>query len=154
MLFLQFHLGKDRYVLDVEQIEEVLPYVAAKAIPGTPDGVVGVINYHGRPVPLIDLSVLALGRPSAPVMSTRIILIRYPSADRIARLLGLVAERATEILARDAADFGPSGIEAGTPPYLGSVATDDHGIIQLIEVEALLPAEIREILFQQIATVS
>lgn len=154
MLLLMFHLDKDRYVLDVGQIEEVLPYVAAKAIPRTPDGVVGAISYHGRPVPLIDLCVLALGRPSAEVMSTRIILVRYPAEGGREPLLGLVAERATEIIARDASDFGPSGVDAGTPPYLGPVATDDHGILQLVRVEALLPAGIRDALFRQIEAVS
>jgi len=150
MLFLMFHLDDDRYVLDAGQIEEILPYVAAKAIPGTPRGVAGAINYHGASVPLIDLAMLALGRSSAAVMSTRIILARYPAEDRQPRLLGLVAERATEILVRDAADFGPSGLDAGTPGYLGPVAPDEHGIVQIVRVEALLPADIRDILFQQI----
>ena len=154
MLFLMFHLDRDRYVLDVAEIEEILPYVAAKAIPGAPAGVAGAINYHGKPVPLIDLALLALGRPSAAVMSTRIALLRYPSGPASPRLLGLVVERATDILARDAADFGPSGIDAGTPPYLGPVATDDLGIIQRVRVEDLLPADLREALFQQISAAS
>jgi chemotaxis-related protein WspB len=154
MLFLMFHLNKDRYVLDVEQIEEVLPCIAVKAIPGTPHGVAGAINYHGRSVPLIDLSLLALGRPCVEVMSTRTILVRYPSTQGQPRLLGLLAERATEILSRDLDDFEPSGIDAGTPAYLGPVLADEQGLIQLVKVDALLPAEIRDALFQQIETVA
>lgn len=148
MLFLMFRIGKDRYVLDADQIEQVLPFMEAKALPGAPAGVVGAINYHGAPVPLIDLSSLALGRPSASVMSTRIILIRYPSAEGAARRLALCAERVIETVTRPASDFVPTGVEAGTPDYLGPVAPDADGLVQRIRAEALLTPDIRAILFQ------
>ncbi|HWJ76140.1 MAG TPA: chemotaxis protein CheW [Kaistia sp.] len=148
MLFLMFRVGKDRYVIDADQIEQVLPFMDAKALPGAPSGVVGAINYHGAPVPLIDLSSLALGRPSATVMSTRIILIRYPSAEGTYRRLALCAEHVVETVSRPASDFVPTGVEAGTPAYLGPVAADAEGLIQWIRAEALLTAEIRAILFQ------
>lgn len=151
MLFLMFQLGKDRYVLDTAQVEAVLPLLAVKQLPAAPVGVAGAISYRGTPVPLIDLSVLALGRPAAPVLSTRIILLRYPAEPAEPRLLGLIAERAVETLARNPSDFVASGVEAGTPPYLGPVAADEEGLIQWIRPEALLPPAIRDILFRQLA---
>ncbi|UZF92160.1 chemotaxis protein CheW [Bosea sp. NBC_00550] len=150
MLFLMFQLGQDRYVLDAAQVEMVLPLLSAKQLPAAPAGVIGAISYHGTPVPLIDLSLLALGRPAAPVLSTRILLLRYPTGPGEHKLLGLVAERAIETTKRDPADFVASGVEAGTPPYLGPVAADETGLIQWIKPEALLPPEIRDILFRQL----
>lgn len=149
MLFLMFRVGKDRYVLDVDQIEQVVPFMDAKALPGAPAGVVGAINYRGRPVPLIDLSELALGRPSAALMSTRIILVHYPASAPGADRLALCAERVIETVERDAADFVATGVEAGMPPYLGPVAADEAGLIQWVRAEALLPEELRAILFRQ-----
>ena len=151
MLLLMFRLGEDRYVLDVEQVEEVLPYLQPTVLPGAPHGVVGAINYRGAPVPLLDLSLLALGRPSAAVISTRVILVRYPVEGGETRQLGLVAERVIETVSRDPGDFKPSGVEAGLPRYLGPVAPDPEGLIQLVRAEALLPPELREILFRQLA---
>lgn len=148
MLFLMFRVGKDRYVLDVAQIEQVLPLMDAKSLPGAPAGVVGIINYRGAPVPLIDLSRLALGRESTPVMSTRIILVRYPVEAGESHRLALCAERVVETIERDAADFVATGVEAGMPAYLGPVASDADGLIQWIRAEALLTEEIRAILFQ------
>lgn len=148
MLFLMFRIGVDRYVLDVDQIEQVLPLMAAKEVPGAPQGVIGVINYHGDPVPLIDLSSLATGRPATPVMSTRIILVRYPAADGEPMRLALCAERVIETIQRDPADFVTTGLEAGTPAYLGPVAADEAGLIQWVKARALLTDEIREILFR------
>ncbi|MGO4174984.1 chemotaxis protein CheW [Bosea sp. TAF32] len=149
MLFLMFQLGADRYVLDTAQVETVLPLLSVKQLPAAPAGVAGAISYRGTPVPLIDLSLLALGRPAAPVLSTRIILLHYPTEQGDPRLLGLIAERAIETVARDPADFTASGVEAGTPAYLGPVAADEEGLIQWIRAEALLPPEIRDILFRQ-----
>jgi len=62
MLFLMFRVGKDRYVLDADQIEQVLPFMDARALPGAPTGVAGIISVHGDPVPLIDLAALSTGR--------------------------------------------------------------------------------------------
>lgn len=148
MLFLMFRLGRDRYVLDAGQIEQVLPLMEAKALPGAPVGVAGAINYHGTPVPLIDLSSLALGRPSALVMSTRIILVRYPAPEGEPHRLALCAERVIATIQREPADFAATGVEAGTPAYLGPVASDAEGLIQWIRTEALLTDEIRRILFR------
>ncbi|MCJ8141846.1 chemotaxis protein CheW [Ancylobacter sp. A5.8] len=148
MLFLMFRIGADRYVLDVDQIEQVLPLMAAKEVPGAPYGVVGVINYHGDPVPLVDLSQMATGTPSTPVMSTRIILVRYPMPEGEPVRLALCAERAIEAIKREPADFVATGLEAGTPAFLGPVAADEQGLIQWVKAQALLTDEIREILFR------
>jgi chemotaxis-related protein WspB len=154
MLFLMFSLGQDRYVLDVAQVEEVLPFLEPTLLPGAPHGVVGAINCRGAAVPLLDLSLLALGRPSASVLSTRVVLVRYPVEGGETCRLGLVAERVIETVSRDPGDFVPSGVDAGMPPYLGPVASDAKGLIQLVRAEALLPPALREILFRQLQAVS
>ena len=86
MLFLLFELGNDRYALDVRQIAEVLPLVAVKQIPRAPQAMTGLFNYRGAPVPVIDLSQLTLGRPSARRLSTRIVLVHYPDASAAGRI--------------------------------------------------------------------
>ncbi len=149
MLFLMFQLGRDRYVLDTGQVAAVLPLLATKQLPGAPAGVAGAISYRGRPVPVVDLALLALGRPAEPRLSTRIILLRYPSGPGSDDLLGLLVEQAVETIERDQADFATSGVEAGMPPYLGPVASDERGLIQWVRGEALLTPEIRDILFRR-----
>ncbi len=149
MLFLQFQLGEDRYALDSSQVVEVLPLLGIKQIPQAPAGVAGAFNYRGKPVPVIDLSELALGRPARRYMSTRIIIVRYPDGNGTLHQLGLIAEKATETVRRDPADFADSGVINDGAPYLGPVATDPDGLIQRIEVPRLLPAAVRDVLFKQ-----
>ena len=76
MLFLLFCLGADRYAIEAAQVSEVLPLITIKALPQAPPGVAGVINLRGAPVPVIDLSALALGRSASPWLSTRIVVVR------------------------------------------------------------------------------
>jgi len=149
MLFLQFQLGEDRYALDSSLVVEVLPLLGIKQIPRAPAGVAGAFDYRGKPVPVIDLSVLALGRPARLRMSTRIIIVRYPDGNGTPHQLGLIAEKATETVRRDPADFADSGVINDGAPYLGPVATDPNGLVQRIELAQLLPVAIRDVLFKQ-----
>jgi chemotaxis-related protein WspB len=133
-----FQLGAGRYVIDAADVVEVLPLVHSTQIPHTPAGVAGVFDYHGVPVPLIDLAELALGKPSRRWMSTRIILINYRQRSGEAQLLGLLAEHATETLRRPEKDFKDSGLAVPGAPYLGPVLIDASGIVQRIEIRKLL----------------
>jgi chemotaxis-related protein WspB len=151
MLFVLFQLGRDHYALDASQVVEVLPLVQAKKIPRAPAGIAGVFTYRGVPVPLVDLSALALGRPAHARLSTRVLLVHYPDSTGTKRLLGLIAEKATEMLRREPADFVASGVRSDGAPYLGPVVNDARGLIQRIELEKLLPASTRDVLFQQSA---
>ena len=56
------------------RVVEVLPLMNLKRVPGAPAGLAGVLNFHGTPVPVIDLNQMALGEPAARRLSTRIIL--------------------------------------------------------------------------------
>lgn len=144
MLFLKFQIGAEAYVLDTKQIVEVLPLLSVKRIPRSPAGVAGLFSYRGKPVPVIDLSELTLGRTARRQRSTRLILVRYGE-----HLLGLIAEQATATLQRGASDFTDSGIANDATAYLGPVAQDGGQLIQWIEVHKLLPASVSSVLFRQ-----
>ena len=149
MLFLLFQLGKDRYALEASRVVEVVPLLALKQLPQAPRGVAGMFNYHGRPIPAVDLGVLTLGQPASEHFSTRIIIVNYPDENGTNHLLGLIAEHATEIVHKDAKDFVDAGMKMDTAPYLGPLLTDGHGAIQWIYEHRLLPEPVRQLLFSQ-----
>jgi chemotaxis-related protein WspB len=149
MLFLLFHLGKDRYALDASQVAEILPLVDIKQLPHAPLGVAGVFDCRGLPVPVLDLSQIALGRPAPRRLSTRLIVVRYPDERGETHLLGLIAERVTATLRREPSDFVDSGITNARTPYLGKVTVAERGLVQRIDVGELLPMEVRELLFRR-----
>jgi chemotaxis-related protein WspB len=145
MLFLLFHLDRDRYLLDVREVIEVLPLIDLIPLPQAPPAIAGIFNYRGTLVPAIDLAQVLLQRPARQRMHTRIVIVRYPDDDGATQLLGLIAEKVTEALRRESSDFSASGVSV---PHLGAVASDDEGFAQRIEVGQLLPASVRKLLFQ------
>ncbi|MBI5691831.1 MAG: purine-binding chemotaxis protein CheW [Verrucomicrobia bacterium] len=149
MLYLLFHLDADRYAFPARDVKEVLPLVSTKALPGAPAGIVGAVNFRGMAVPVLDLAQLALGRPSARRVSTRLLIVNYPHPDGRHCLLGVTVERATEMISRDPAEFRPVGVATAGARYLGPVIQDAGGMIQRIEIAELLTAELREALFPE-----
>lgn len=149
MLFLLIQLGNDRYALNSSQIVEVLPLLKIKNLPQSPAGVAGVMDYRGIPVPVLDLSELTMDRPSRLQLSTRIIVVEIKGGPSEKRLLGLIAEHATETMRRDPKDFVSSGVTNNETPYLGPVVVDSRGIIQWIEPTTLLPASVYELIFRE-----
>ncbi len=150
MLFLLFQLGKERYALDTRQVAEVLPLLGVKHIPLMPAGVTGILDYRGKPVPVIDLIELTLGRAAARQLSTRIVLVHLMGQEGGRHLLGLIVERATQLARYETTDFSDPGITNADTPYLGLVVSDVDGIIQWVEPDRLLPVSIAEKLFKQL----
>jgi len=149
VLFLLFQLGEDRYAIEATKIVAVLPLITCKSLPQAPAAVAGIFDYGGEAVPLIDLSRLALDRPARPLRSTRVLVVNYPIGDGDVRYLGLIAEQAVETVVRDPAEFEPSGVSQDSTRYLGPVVSDPRGLLQWIQVEHLLPAFVRDLLFKE-----
>jgi chemotaxis-related protein WspB len=147
MLFIVFRLGKERYALDARQVIEVIPRLPLRPQPGTPDFVAGLMNFHGKVVPVLDLDTLTLGAPCPGQLSTRIILINYTISSGVKRVLGLVAEAVTDAVKKDPHEF--VAVAAGQSPYLGKIALDDGGMVQCILPEYLLPPEVERLLFEE-----
>lgn len=151
MLFLLFDLDGDRYALDAAGIVEVLALTPTKSIPGAPAWVAGMFERHGEPVPVIDVPQLALGRPARQLRSTRLVLVRYSTADSDApeRLLGLLVEHATQTRRIERERFADPGIATPHARWLGPVANDGVGLVQWVEVQHLLCDEVKALLFPQ-----
>ena len=150
MLFVLFQLGSDRYVLPARDVVEVLPLISVRTLLGAPTGVAGLVDYRGNTVPVIDLAVLAFGRPAARRVSTRLLLVKYAHPRGGERLIGVIAERATETITKEPGDFLPTGVASHITRYLGPVARDPAGLIQRVDVHALLTDALRATLFPEV----
>ncbi len=149
MLFVLFQLGKDRYALEASRVVEIVPLLEMKQVPQAPAGVAGIFNYRGQPVPAVDLSALTLRRPASERFSTRIIIINYADGNGASHLLGLIAERATEMIRKEPNEFLDSGVRLGQAPYLGPILMDEQSPIQWVYEQRLLPENVRNLLFAE-----
>lgn len=147
MKVLVFHIGAQRYGLPLAAISSVLPAAALTGVPLTPPYVAGLLDLHGTPVPVIDLAQLAAKVPAALRFDTRIVIVNYVvgAGDGDVRPLGLLAERVQGIEDVAAAALADNGVRGA--PFLGQVATGAGSMLQLVEVDHLLSAEVRALLF-------
>lgn len=146
MKVLVFTIGPDRYGMRLGAVVRVLPVLALKQIALAPEFVAGLMDLHGAPVPVIDLSRLAGVVPEQVWFDSRIILVDYPAGDGALRRLGLLAEHVTGIETLDEAALADSGVDAA--PFLGQVIGAAAGMLQLVEPGRLLSADVRALLFQ------
>ena len=147
MLLLLFETSTGRYALDSQQIIEIIPLLVPKKIPGAPDYVAGIINYRGDPVPVFDLCALAGGSPSNHYYSTRIVLVHYPLDTEQERMIGLIAERATDVVKCTENDIRSSGIllEKGSGSQASGSGNEE--IVQLYDIARMIPVDIVRGLF-------
>lgn len=138
MLMLLFYVGDDRYAIESRRVVEVVPIVALKKLHNAPSYVPGLFNYRSHLVPVVDWCHLIRGTPCCVHLSTRIVLVNYMGRDRTSHILGLMAERVTEILNKPETEFVDPGITVDAAPYLGKMITDEQGMIQCVRVEYLL----------------
>ncbi len=141
MIFILFRVGGDTLAMDVERVVEVIPLLTVRKVPHVPDYVLGVMNYRGTAVPVIDLSALHSGTPSRRVLSTRIVIVRFGGPEGTERMIGLAGERVTETIRAERGDFQPPGVRTEANRFLGDILVDGGAAIQLVEPEAILTPE-------------
>jgi len=139
MLFVVFQLSRDRYALDAREIVEVLPLVSLRRVPSAPAGLAGLLDYRGEPIPIVDLALMALGRPSAHRLSTRIILVEAEGYVRF----GLIAEFVTQTLRLESGAFSQFPVRVDGAAYLGPVANTPSGMVQWITPGKLLTPKLK-----------
>jgi chemotaxis-related protein WspB len=105
-------------------------------------------------VPVIDLARLAGYEASAQNFDTRIVLADYTTPGGAVHALGLLAERVQGVQEIHDGELADAGVRAA--PFLGQVSTrgadgDGAGMVQLVVLDRLLPADVRAALFPEAA---
>jgi len=149
MLMLLLTVGDERYAVEVKRIIEVVPMAELRRLPRAPECVAGLFHYRGGVVPVVDLCRLTVGKPCARRLSTRIVLMDYPGRDGASHALGLLAERVTETVVVNPDDLNDAGLSVRDAPYLGRVGAAGGQMIQTLELDRLLPEDLRDSLFAE-----
>lgn len=129
-------IAGQRYALPCAHIVEVTALVSLRRLESGPAWMAGVFAFRGQLTPVVDLSLLVAGRPSAPLLSTRLAVLRVQAAPSRSALLALVAEQMTEV--RRIAHV-PAESEYAIPlSGLGPVVMDGGELLQVIDERVLL----------------
>ena len=145
---LVFQLGEQQFAVAVASVERVVRAVEIAPLPEAPRGVRGVINLHGRIVPVFDLWS-RLGQPSRAVRASDHFII----AQTHWRTLALLVDSVAGVVRRSDAGVTPTAeILRDTESISGVMKLEDvlvlvHDIERFLSIEdeaalelALLPA--------------
>lgn len=155
-----FHVGSERFAIDTKSIAEVIPCIPPRPVPSAMEAVIGVIEYRGRVIPVLDLCRL-FGAGDCPVrLSNRILVCNLAAAEaesegeseaqsegrgaaREGTQVGILAENVTRVTTLDAdAPGAHPGPETPGVRGLGKILQDATGLVQLVYVEELIPADV------------
>lgn len=137
MLMLLFYAGQNRYAIDCDFVIEVIPKVHLKEIPHSPKNILGLLNYGGQPLPVVDLVQMIENRPVNTSMHSRIIIVQCSQSTAEVQAYALAVERATETAEMDRDRFFKTSLQVGDLPFLDGLYSDESTTIQFIDVETL-----------------
>lgn len=133
---ISFRIGEQEFCLDIMAVREIRGGAATTPLPHSPDFVLGVINLRGAVLPIIDLKArLGLGKGETTERSV-VIVVRIGS-----RLVGLLVDAVSEILAADPAMIQPTpsiGCDTVTR-FVRGILTMDGRMVSWIALDEILP---------------
>jgi purine-binding chemotaxis protein CheW len=146
---LVFQLQAQRYALQLDAVQRVLPMMAVEPLPGAPDVVSGVINVAGSVVPVLDAR-RRFGLPHrAARLSDVLILIRAgaqtpartptPQATT-PRTFALAADGVIGLMELTRSDVTPAASITPEVMHVAGVAKLDDGLVLIHDVETFLAA--------------
>ncbi|MBN9419126.1 hypothetical protein ABS71_21595 [bacterium SCN 62-11] len=142
-LFLKFQVGGRPFVLAARDIEAVLPNVTVRSIENAPAAVVGLLDYQGQSLPVLDLCQMSTGQTAVSHYSTRLMLVRVGES-----LLALRAEQVTELVRTPASQFQPLPFSIPEACLTSSVARLEDELVARVEPAQLLSPEISRMLLE------
>jgi len=131
-----FRLEAQLYALPLDAVERVLPMVAVSSLPQAPSLVLGVINWHGQVVPVLDLR-RRLGYPACEYgLGAHLLVARTPL-----RRLALPVDAVLDVWAVAAtAVTAPQSVLPGISHVAGTVALGD-GLLFIHNLDTCLALE-------------
>ena len=140
MLLLKFEIGSSAYAVDSARVEEVVPWIQLRPVPHAPDYLPGVFHYRGKVIPVVDIGVLLGSDAAFNRLSTRIMVVR--THQHGPRLLGLLACRVSDLVRVDVSKLQPAAVQLSQARYLDRVAETPSGLVQILDVDHILPEQL------------
>lgn len=132
-----FTLAEQQFALPVGMVAQVVRAAAVTPLPKAPAIVLGMLDFHGTIVPVMDIRS-RLGLPSRPIALSNQIVIASTSS----RLIAFVVENIAGVEAWGASGFVAARTLVPGVEFLDGVARNEEGLILVYDPDAFfLPEE-------------
>lgn len=133
---ISFRIADQEFCLDIMAVREIRGWAPATPLPHSPAYVRGVINLRGAVLPILDLKA-RLGLGACEPSARSVIIVVHAGA----RLVGLLVDAVSEILAADLAAVQPTpnvGCDTVGRFVRGIIAQEDR-MISWIAIDDVMP---------------
>lgn len=122
------------FAINIEHVQEILPYSTISAIPETPPYVLGGVTFRKRTMPVLDLSALvgALTVQKDAVGKTFVII------ECLGEHLVLLVEKVDHIIECSQDKFHQPPKEAGNTIFIQGVIESECGLIQALDMNKVI----------------
>jgi purine-binding chemotaxis protein CheW len=129
-----FVLDDVHYAVPIARVKEIANPGGMAALPGAPEAVVGVTDYRGEVIPVIDLRTRFGLPPAGATRRTKWIVV-----DAAGRLIAVVVDGATEVFGTGGVDLRPAPSLARGEDVRGiaGVATHDGALVFVLDTARL-----------------
>ena len=128
-----------RYAIDASCVQAVHPLVRARAVPGAPPWLTGVIDVHGEFVPLVDATVLLAGATGVQrTLGARVLLLDTGPGDGARARFALAVDSIDDAV--DLEEEGGWNSGAQTVPWLGAILQHKGHAAQKLDARLLAAA--------------
>jgi purine-binding chemotaxis protein CheW len=117
-----FLVGEVHYAVPIARVKEIANPLVAVALPHPPPAVVGVADYRGEVVPIVDLRLRFGLSSAAATRRTKWIVV-----DVAGRTVALVVDAVTEVFGTGGVDLRPAPSLGGGDDVRGISGVADHG---------------------------
>lgn len=133
--FLTFILAGQEYGVDALRVIEVINPVSVTSVPMSEPSIIGVMNFRGEVIPLVDLACLI--HFDSAVRNGKIIVVSHKGS-----MFGLLVDMVREIINPDsfieASELGDVKL-----PFLQSVTQTQNGLVRLLDVGAAIESLVK-----------
>jgi purine-binding chemotaxis protein CheW len=142
-------IGNGRFALPSLDVREIQRAVAIVPLPKAPPIVEGLINVHGRLVPVLDVRARFGIPPRLPSIADHFVLARAKE-----RLVALRVDRALDVVRIDTADIDSADATGYGVPYVAGIAKLPGGLVLIHDLGTFLDAAEAATLDEAVSSVS
>lgn len=129
-----FALDDQRYALSLSAADRVVRMVAITPLPNAPAGILGVVNFQGRVIPVFNLRS-RFNLPERDIALTDQLIIAHTSR----RVVALVVDAVMDVC--EAQNLVASGDVLARVQYVEGVVKRDDGLIFIHDLDTFLSLE-------------
>ena len=129
-----FYLDRERYGVNVMQVQEVLRFTEITPVPGAPAYVLGIINLRGNVVTVIDTRQRFMLGPKAVDDATRIVIMEAEG-----QVIGILVDSVAEVVELRASEIesAPNVGNEESARFVLGVSSLEGELLILIDLDKL-----------------